>query len=133
MRCAYTWLNRALAALGVAQLSHAPALGDEAAKSVPQSRAQLQLSYASLVKQAAPALADELGISTMASNVIVVKIRARSPARRLRLRSGDVVARVNARGIERVADLVEMLDRSAASWRIAVRRGGRVIEVTVRG
>ena len=80
-----------------------------------------------------PALADELGISTMARGVIVLNVSARSPARSLRLKPGDVIATVNGRDIERVADLVEALDEPREQWRIAVRRGERLIEVTVRG
>ena len=86
-----------------------------------------------VVANLSPALADELGISTMARGVIVLNVSARSPARRLRLRSGDVIATVNGREIERVANLVEALSEPRERWRIAVRRGERLIEVTVRG
>ena len=86
-----------------------------------------------IVANLSPALADELGISTMARGVIVVEVSARSPAHRLRLRPHDVVARVNGHDIGRVADLVEALERPSRNWRIAVRRGERLIEVTVRG
>ena len=84
------------------------------------------------VANLSPALAVELGNSTAHRGVIVLEVSASSPARRLRLRPGDVVVRVNGRDIERVADLVEALDESEDSWRIAVRRGERLIEVTVR-
>ncbi len=86
----------------------------------------------STVANLSPALADELGISTAARGVIVLEVSARSPARRLRLRPGDVIARVNGHDIERVADLVATLEDAAERWRIAVRRGERLIEVTVR-
>ena len=87
----------------------------------------------STVADLSPALADELGLSTAARGVIVLEVSARSPARRLRLRPGDVVARVNGRDIERVGDLVETLEGAGGTWRIPVRRGERLIEVTVRG
>ena len=87
----------------------------------------------STVANLSPALADELGISTMTRGVIVLQVSDRSPASRLRLRPGDLVARINDRDVERVLDLIEALDEPSANWRIAVRRGERLIEVTVRG
>ena len=56
MRCTYSWLCRALAALGLALIANTPAAADEAARAVPESRAQVQFSYAPLVKQAPPAV-----------------------------------------------------------------------------
>ena len=237
---ARAWPGRALAALALALIANTPVAADQAARAVPESRAQVQLSYAPLVKQAAPAvvnvyarrlvrsrpffddpffrrffggdtpfgaprerlenslgsgvivspdgliitnqhvvdraneiivaladsrefeatvitedartdlavlridtgaavanpspaLAEELGISPMARGVIVPNVSARGPASSLRPRAGDVVARVIGREIERVADLIEALGEPRARWRIAVRRGERLIEVTVRG
>ncbi len=85
------------------------------------------------VANLSPALAEELGISTMARGVIVLEVSARSPARRLRLRPGDLIARVNDHVVERVVDLIAALEEPSGNWRIAVRRGERLIQVTVRG
>ncbi len=52
----HTWLARALGALGLTLLAHTSPADDEVTRSVPESGAQLQLSYAPLVKQVAPSV-----------------------------------------------------------------------------
>ncbi len=85
------------------------------------------------VANLSPALADELGLDTiaMAQGVIVLGIAPRSPANRIRLRPGDIVLRVNSQIIETVHGLKAALD-DRSEWRIMVRRAGRDVTIAVR-
>jgi serine protease Do len=76
-----------------------------------------------VVGNLSPALAEELGMDTLATGVVVLKLRSRSAAARLRLRQGDRILRVNGRKIETVEVLKRALDRARDGWEITVRRG----------
>ena len=59
------------------------------------------------VANLSPALAEELGLDTMAMahGVIVLGIAPRSPANRIRLRPSDIVVRINSQAIGTVHEL----------------------------
>ena len=76
-----------------------------------------------------PALADELGRPMDEQGVIVLRIRRNSIAARMRLKPGDLIVSVANNQITTVAELSRALIRrdGARNWRIAVKRGSRVI------
>ncbi len=86
-----------------------------------------------LVANLSPALADELSLDPTQQGVIVLDIDGRSPARRLGLKPGDVLAEINRKKITNVADATAALKTSASGWRIAIVRDGRVLTVVIDG
>ncbi len=80
-----------------------------------------------------PALAEEIGFSGSARGVIVTEIRRGSWAHQIRLAPGDVLLRVNERDIRNVEDVRRIVAQTPLPWRMSVRRGDRVINLTVSG
>jgi Do/DeqQ family serine protease len=79
-----------------------------------------------------PAYDDELGFEPTQRGVVVSAVAGGSPAARLGLADGDIIASFNRRPVENVTQLEGMLDASAAPWTVAVKRKGRLLTVTVR-
>ncbi len=76
-----------------------------------------------------PALADELGIDTLMSGVIVLEVPGNSLARQARLKPGDLITDVNKNHITSVSDLKTALKRGekGRNWSIAVKRDGKTL------
>ena len=85
------------------------------------------------VANLSPALAEELSLDDMLRGVIVLKMQRYSPAHRYGLKPGDIVLAVNDRKVETVAGLRQLLSFGAKRWKVAIRRGGRVLSLNVRG
>ena len=83
------------------------------------------------VANLSPALAEELGLSTLESGVIVLRVEGNSPARQLRFRPGDMILEVNGRAIDRVDALEAALSADRSEWNLLVRRGDRTIPVRI--
>jgi len=79
-----------------------------------------------------PAFADELGVDVMAQGVIVLEPGQGTPAARLGLRPGDIVAGVNGTRIDKVATLLAVLKPGAPQWQITIRRKDQTLNVVVR-
>ncbi len=87
-----------------------------------------------IVANLSPALIEEIEYEgSLRQGVVVLDVLRGSAARRLRLQPGDVVLRVNGTEVASVTELEQALERSAARWTIAVRRGDRTLETTVSG
>jgi len=78
-----------------------------------------------------PAFADELGVDVMAQGVIVLEPGQGTPAARLGVRPGDIIAGVNGTRIDKVATLLAAL-KQAAQWQITIRRRDQTLNVVVR-
>lgn len=80
-----------------------------------------------------PALAGELGFDAFAYNqgVIVLAIARFSPAQQSRVRPGDIVLDVNGSPVERVEDLIRLLN-ATQQWRITLRRGDKKLTIAAR-
>jgi serine protease Do len=85
------------------------------------------------VANLSPALAEEVSLNPMLRGVIVLGVEQRSVARRLGLRPGDVLVRLNNRDIETVANLRALLGGTVNRWTLQVRRDGELLSVTVEG
>ncbi|HXP31275.1 MAG TPA: DegQ family serine endoprotease [Stellaceae bacterium] len=79
-----------------------------------------------------PAYDDELGLDPKQRGVVVDAVHEGSAAARLGLERGDIVASIGRRTVENVAQLKEILSQSGSPWKLGVRRGDRLISVTVR-
>ncbi|OJX81873.1 DegQ family serine endoprotease [Magnetospirillum sp. 64-120] len=87
----------------------------------------------SVIANLNPALAEELGLETSASGVVVLKIKRGSIAHRLRIEPGDIILRVNNQPIASVADARRVLSRTAESWLLTVQREGETLNLQVGG
>jgi Do/DeqQ family serine protease len=83
------------------------------------------------VANLSPALADELGIDTLETGVIVLEIAPGSPAQRFRVRGGDRIIQINGRDVRTVQELVSLL-RGASQWTVVLRRNGQLLQFSVR-
>ena len=79
-----------------------------------------------------PALADELGLGED-SGVVVVQVRPGSLAARLGFRPGDIVAQVGDKEVETLTGLDEVLKSRPREWKVAIKRGGKVLTLQVPG
>ncbi|MBK8159377.1 MAG: Do family serine endopeptidase [Rhodospirillaceae bacterium] len=77
-----------------------------------------------LVVDLSPATGDELNISAW-NGVAIAKIKRGSIADRVGFEGGDIIAKINDRKVETVADLVSMMETTAAPWAITINRGGK--------
>ena len=78
-----------------------------------------------------PAVVDEMRLSGPGKGVIVTAVAAGSPAARLGLQPGDLLLRLNGEAVESTAALEASLRQSRGPWRIAIQRGGEVLETVV--
>lgn len=88
----------------------------------------------SSVANLSPAVSSELGLDDVGDKgVVVTKVESRSNAGRLGLRPGDMIVGVNQQEIESVKQLSVLLQIRTDRWRLAIERGGKVFDLTVRG
>ena len=84
------------------------------------------------VANLSPALAIELGLDTMRTGVIVLRVE-RGPASRLGVRPGDIIIEVAGQDVETTATLTDIIAERRAEWPIAIDRDGQILRVVVRG
>ncbi|MEM7192034.1 MAG: PDZ domain-containing protein, partial [Pseudomonadota bacterium] len=88
----------------------------------------------SRVANLSPAVSAELGLDDDGgAGVVVMTVERRSNAGQLGLRTGDMIVGVNDQEIQSVEQLASILKRRSALWRLAIERGGKVFDLTVRG
>jgi len=86
------------------------------------------------VANLSPAVAQELAMEDDGRlGIVVLDVAAGTPAARLGLRRGDIIASVNEKKILQVDGLEDALGAGPGVWRLAVQRGDRVLNVTVQG
>jgi len=83
------------------------------------------------VENLSPALADELGI-TRTRGVIVQDVIGRSYARRL-VQKGDVIESINGSVPQDTRHLQELLNAEKQGWKLSIRRGDKLLTVSVAG
>ena len=80
-----------------------------------------------------PALADEIGLDTTELGVVVTAIANGSFAQQFNLRPGDVLVSLNDHALTNVEEVRSLLAATNPPWQIAVRRGDKILTVSVRG
>ncbi|MCK5576144.1 MAG: PDZ domain-containing protein, partial [Sphingomonadales bacterium] len=86
------------------------------------------------VANLSPRYADELGLSTDATGVIVIEMDRRSPAaRRQFILPGDVILGLNGKPVTLVDDLLGLLAEPQADYVYNLKRQGRVLECGLIG
>ncbi|MSO54450.1 MAG: DegQ family serine endoprotease [Rhodospirillales bacterium] len=85
------------------------------------------------VANLSPAVIDEMGLDSAATDtgVIIQQVRSGSAASRLGFRANDIFGQVNGEAVTAVAQLRTVLRREAARWRITIIRDGRSISMVV--
>ena len=79
-----------------------------------------------VVANLSPALAEEISMSDQ-SGVVIVAIGRRSYARSFGLARKDILLEVNGSEIEKVADLLELLQQRQRYWRFVIKRGDNIL------
>jgi Do/DeqQ family serine protease len=85
------------------------------------------------VANLSPALAEEISFDTDASGVVVMRVKRGSPADRIGLEPGDILLRLNGTEIDSVSRLRQLVKRGYSNWRIEIVRGGRTLQLVIRG
>jgi S1-C subfamily serine protease len=80
-----------------------------------------------------PALAEEVGMATSATGVMVLRIRRGSIAHRLQIQPGDIILRINDNPVASVADAKRLLSAERRQWRITVNRDGETLSLQIGG
>lgn len=86
-----------------------------------------------MVANLSPALAEEIGVDSFMTGVIVLKVNRAGSAARIGVRPGDIVAEVNGRAVTTVDGLERLLKSGSGHWRLGVRRDGQLLRVEVMG
>jgi len=84
------------------------------------------------VANLSPALAEELNMGMMSEGVIVIEIERGGRAHRFSLRPGDIVAEVNGKLLENVAELDAYWGSYDGEIRVTVMRGGRPLKARIQ-
>jgi S1-C subfamily serine protease len=79
-----------------------------------------------------PGIADELRLDED-EGVVVLSVRNGSTAARLGLRPGDIILQIGRSRIASVQDLDRAVKSPQRVWQMAIKRGGRVLQVEVQG
>ncbi|HTH15341.1 MAG TPA: DegQ family serine endoprotease [Magnetospirillum sp.] len=80
-----------------------------------------------------PALAEEVGMSSAATGVVVLRIKRGSIAHRLQFQPGDIILRINDRPVASVADAKALLSARSDLWRLTINRDGETLSLQVGG
>ena len=83
------------------------------------------------VANLSPALAEELGVESELSGVIVLEMVRGSPAAHVSLRPGDVIRAINGRDIKTLDDIEGVIATAPQRWRLLLRRGNRKIVLDI--
>ncbi len=85
------------------------------------------------VANLSPALAEELGEGRPWKGVVVVDVRAGTPAQRLGLKRGDRLVNLNGGEIASAPGLQRQVARARPPWQLRIRRGQETFDVVIRG
>ncbi|MGE4219148.1 MAG: DegQ family serine endoprotease [Alphaproteobacteria bacterium] len=83
------------------------------------------------VANLSPALAEELGVDSDLTGVIVLAIARDAPVARLGIRPGDQILRINGQPVTNVDAVLGAVRTPLARWTYTIRRQGREINVEV--
>jgi serine protease Do len=80
-----------------------------------------------------PALAEEVGMSSAATGVVILRIKRGSIAHRLQFQPGDIILRINDRAVGTVAEAKAQLGANRGAWRVTINRDGETLSMQVGG
>ena len=100
-------------------------------KNLTRLRGRHPLSGA-VIANMSPALAEELSIDPLTQGVIILEVGMRSPAKRLGLRPGDYLIKVNGTNVDRVVTAKRLFQKTQREWALSIRRDGEILSVVLR-
>ncbi|OAN53961.1 serine protease [Paramagnetospirillum marisnigri] len=80
-----------------------------------------------------PALAEEIGINSGLSGVMVLGVRRGSVAHRLGVQPGDLILRINEKPVASVADVKAAVSGERPRWAITINRNGETMTQVIEG
>jgi len=80
-----------------------------------------------------PALAEEIGLDSGLTGVLVLAVRRGSVAHRLGVQAGDLILRVNDKPVASVADAGRLLTGERPRWSITINRNGETMTQVIGG
>ena len=80
-----------------------------------------------------PALAEELGINSSQTGVMVFGVRRASVANRLGIAPGDLLLRINDKPVTSVAEARGLLAGERTRWTITINRNGETMSLSIGG
>jgi serine protease Do len=80
-----------------------------------------------------PALAEEVGINSGLSGVMVLGIKRGSVANRLGVQPGDLILRINEKPVASVADAKQLLAGERPRWTVTINRNGETMSLVIGG
>ncbi|TAN70952.1 MAG: DegQ family serine endoprotease, partial [Magnetospirillum sp.] len=80
-----------------------------------------------------PALAEEIGIDSGLSGVLVLGVRRGSVAHRLGVQPGDLILRINDKPVTSVADAKQLMAGERPRWSITINRNGETMTQVIGG
>ncbi len=80
-----------------------------------------------------PALAEDLGMNSSLTGVMVFAIKRGSVANRLGVQPGDMLLKVNDRPVTSVAEARKLLEVELPRWSITIKRNGEVMSLVLGG
>jgi S1-C subfamily serine protease len=65
--------------------------------------------------------------------VVVVETEAYSVARRVGVKSGDIISEINGEKVDTTKNLEILVGKGARVWRMTIKRGGKTIRTVIAG
>ncbi|PLW78532.1 DegQ family serine endoprotease [Cohaesibacter celericrescens] len=80
-----------------------------------------------------PAVAQELGLETSMTGVVISHVAQGSTAQRLGVKAGDIVRRINGEFIRNTKVMKILCDQKFRLWRLEIEREGKLIKTVISG
>jgi serine protease Do len=105
---------------------------DTPPREVTPLRGRTPLTGATIANMS-PALAEEMQVDSLQKGVIITQVGQNSAASRIGVQPGDFIVSINGVKVSNVTETKAEIEKSAQRWQIAIRRGGRIMTVSIEG
>jgi serine protease Do len=95
-------------------------------------RGRTPLSGATIANMS-PALAEEMQTDSLQKGVVITQVGGNSAASRIGVQPGDFLVSINGTKVSNVTEAKTELEKGAQKWQLAIRRGGRIMTVSIDG
>ena len=109
----------------------------EAAPEIPPRDKRTISGYSpfdgTLVYNLSPAVAQELGMDSGKTGVVIAEVKRGSTADRLGIKIGDIVRKINGEVVRDTRTLKVLSDQEFRLWRLEIERDGKLIKTVISG